>query len=172
MLIKKYGDLMTGIFFAVLGCAGLIMAYHFSDPVIKVNQAIDSKFLPKMICILMITFAVMLIISSTVKLWFRAEKGEEGQAGRESKEAEAAPEYNRVAVSFLAFCIYVLLMDRIGFLLMTIVYLPIQIYAIAPEEKQDRRHMVSYLLIGAASSVIIYLSFVYGFKIMLPSGIL
>ena len=170
MFIKKYGDFAVGIFFAVLGAAGLFMACNFSEPVIQVAQAIGSRFMPKMISVIMLVFAALLIISSVLKL----KHGITESVEEEETEGEEVfkPEYNRVAASLTAFSVYVLLMDVVGFLIMSVLYLPLQIYMLAPEEKQDKKHMVTYVLIGVACSLIIYFTFVYGFKIVLPDGLL
>ena len=164
MLFKKYEDLAVGIFFTVLGGAGLILACNFSEPVIQVTQAIGSKFMPKLICVIMLVFAVLLIISGILKL------RHEGEDLNEPEEDE--PEYNRMSASLIAFSVYVLFMDIVGCLIMSILYLPIQIYMLAPEEKQDKKHMAYYILIGTSCSFLIYYTFVYGFRIILPHGLL
>lgn len=165
MFIKRYGDLIVGCFFAVLSVVGLILAYEFADPVIKVSQTIGSKFMPELICWIMLAFAALLIITSLLKL-------RKDPAKQEMCEEEDKPELNRVGISFTAFCIYVLLMGKIGFIIMTILYLPVQIYMLAPEEKQTKKSLLFYGIVGVAGSVVIYVAFVNGFKIMLPKGLL
>ena len=163
MFIKKYGDLITGIFFAVLGAVGLVLACNFADPIIQVPQTIGSRFFPKLVCIAILIFSVLLIAFSLPKLKTKKEA---------KADEEETPEYKRVIASMAAFIIYVLLMERIGFLIMSMIYLPVQMYMIAPSEKQNKKNMITYILIGIFSSCVIYFSFVYGFRIILPAGVL
>ena len=166
MFIKKYGDVLTGIFFAILGTAGLIAARALPEPALAIKQTIDSRFFPTLISAVMLVFAVLLFVTSVMAL-----KKENTESSSEQAEAYK-PEYNRVAASFIAFAIYCFFMDQIGFLLITIVYLPVQIYLLAPEEKQKKKDIIRYVLIGVVCSAIIYFTFIYGFKIMLPKGLL
>lgn len=161
---EKKKDMIVGLVFLILGIAGLIMAINFADPVIALKQTISSKFFPEVVCVIMIVFAVLLIISSYVSAKNMTEDAKE--------EAGDKPEYKRVVATFVAFAIFILLMDKIGFLIMSIIYLPIQMYILAPVEKQGKKNIILYVILGVIASFVIYYTFVYGFKVILPKGIL
>ena len=163
---EKKKDMIVGLVFLILGIAGLIMAINFADPVIALKQTISSKFFPEVVCVIMIVFPVLLIISS----YIGAKNMTEDE--REKEEAGDKPEYKRVVATFVAFAVYILLMDKIGFLIMSIIYLPIQMYALAPVEKQGKKNIILYVILGVIASFVIYYMFVYGFKVILPKGIL
>ena len=166
MLIKKYGNLALGIFFLIVAVAGFAIATGFADPAITVAQTIDSRFFPKVVCVVMGIFAVLLIATSAADL----RKFDDAAAAQEADEDR--PEYNRLIGTMIVFAAYVLLMDSVGFLIMTMLYLPAQMYILAPKEKQGKRDIIFYVVLGVAAALIIYFGFIYGFKVMLPKGIL
>ena len=165
MAIKKYGNLALGIFFLVVAVAGFAIASRFADPAITVAQTIDSRFFPKMVCVIIGIFSVLLIVTSAADL-----KKFDGDAARE--DSDSRPEYGRLLATTLVFSAYVLLMDAVGFLIMTMLYLPVQMYILAPREKQTKKDILFYVVLGVVAAAVIYFSFIYGFKVMLPKGIL
>lgn len=164
MKYKKYEDVIVGIVCAIISIAGIILALNFADPAIKLAQTIDSKFFPLMVCAIMLAFSIMLIVSGFSK----AKNAVEAPV----QEEEYKPEYGRVIASVIAFTVFILLMDKIGFLIMSIIYLPVQMFILAPEEKQKLKNIILYIVIGVVASVIIYYGFIYGFQVMIPRGIL
>lgn len=164
-MLKKCRDFWVGLVFLILGCVGLVMAIQFADPVINVAQAINSRFLPIVVCSIMIVFAALLVLTSLMEL--KAAK----QATAEEEQADK-PEYKRVAATLIALIVFVALMDKVGFLVMSILYLPVQMFILAPKEKQNRKNILLYAGIGIVAAVAIYFLFVNAFHVMLPKGIL
>jgi putative tricarboxylic transport membrane protein len=165
-MLRKNRDFWVGLVFLILGVAGLVMALQFADPVLKVAQTIGSKFFPVVVCSIMIVFAALLIITSLMDQK-NAVNSEETAEAQEDK-----PEYGRVAATLIAFIIFVALMDKIGFLIMSIIYLPVQMFILAPKEKQNKKNVLLYVIIGVIAAVAIYYLFVNAFHVMLPKGIL
>lgn len=165
-MAEKKKDMIVGLVFLILGIVGLVLAINFADPIITLKQTISSKFFPEVICGIMIVFAILLIISSYIALKDTAD------SEIKKEGAEGKPEYKRVVATFIAFTVFVLLMDKIGFLIVAIIYLPIQMFILAPVEKQGKKNIAFYIILGVIASFIIYFMFVYGFKVMLPKGIL
>jgi putative tricarboxylic transport membrane protein len=165
MAIKKYGNLALGIFFLVVAVAGFAIACGFADPAITVAQTIDSRFFPKMVCVIIGIFSVLLIATSAADL-------KKFDAADAREDSDSKPEYGRLLATTLVFSAYVLLMDAVGFLIMTMLYLPVQMYILAPREKQTKKDILFYVVLGVVAAAVIYFSFIYGFKVMLPKGIL
>ena len=141
------------------------MAIQFADPVINVAQTINSRFFPIVVCSIMIVFAALLVLTSLMEM--KAAKPDTAE------EVEAdKPEYKRVAATLIALIIFVALMDKVGFLVMSILYLPVQMFILAPKEKQNRKNILLYVGIGIVAAAAIYFLFVNAFHVMLPKGIL
>jgi uncharacterized BrkB/YihY/UPF0761 family membrane protein len=60
----------------------------------------------------------------------------------------------------------------VGFIVSTLVYLIIQIYILAPDNKRTKKDLIQYAIIDVVFTVVVYFLFRYGFKIVLPGGIL
>ena len=71
------------------------------------------------------------------------------------------------AFAFL-FC-YIFFLKSVGFIVMTTLYIIAQSWFITPKEK---RRPVFLVILAVSVSVIIYVIFVFGLKLMLPAGML
>jgi putative tricarboxylic transport membrane protein len=71
--------------------------------------------------------------------------------------------------TFVLIVLYIGLLEKVGFIMMTFVYLIGQFYVLAP--KGDR-HLISFIIVGAMVALAIYYTFVKVFDLMLPAGLL
>ena len=90
-------------------------------------------------------------------------------------EAEAeGPEkadYKRVLTSFIIILVYVFVLKSVGFIISTLVYLPVQMFILAPEERRGKKNVIQLLLTDVLFTFVVFFLFRYGFKIVLPAGI-
>lgn len=97
-----------------------------------------------------------------------------GKKNIETKEAVVTDKQEKNAVgkgmlTLVLLVAYVCLLDKIGFLLISIVYLFLQMLLFCPK---DKRNFTMITSISVLTSIIIYVSFVYGLNLILPAGIL
>ena len=161
VFIKKYGDLIVGAFYAVLSAAILIMARAL--PKSKV-MAIGPDFMPTVVGVISLVLSIILIVQAIGKL--HANKGAD-----EVKEQDES-DYKRVLESLILATIYVNVLKPVGFLISTFVYLTLQMIVLAPNDKRSKKEILKYVIINLVFTVVVFVLFRYGFKIILPSGII
>ena len=93
---------------------------------------------------------------------------------RETALAKAEPEdfdYRRMLYSLVLILIYVFIMQPVGFILSTIIYLIPQFLVLAPDEEINKKEAIKLVVISIIFTIIVFLLFRYGFKIVLPAGL-
>jgi len=84
--------------------------------------------------------------------------------------AGTAPDYPTVFKTLGLIAVYVALLDKVGFPIMTALYLYLQFIVITPREQKVRHGL--YVVIALISSAAIFYLFRQGFDLMLPTGFL
>lgn len=160
MFIKKYGDIIVGGFFMILSAGMMIMAKMLPKSAI---MDIGPDFMP--MCIGLVTFvlAAALAFLNVKNLKMRTEEAEK----MEKEELD----YKRMLTSFMLILVYVYLLQPVGFIVITILYLPLQMYVLAPDEKKTKKDMVQLAVTSVIFTFVVFFLFRYGFKIILPAGI-
>ena len=74
--------------------------------------------------------------------------------------------------SLLLATIYVNVLKPVGFLISTFVYLTLQMIVLAPNDKRTKKEIIKYVIINLIFTVVVYVLFRYGFKIILPAGLI
>ena len=159
MFIKKYGDIIVGIFYAVLGIALIVVARMLPK-----SQVMDigPDFMPTVVGTLILVLSVILLVQSVREL----KKNPDKEYGKDESD------YKRVLLSLILALLYVFLLKPVGFIICTLVYLFCQIYVLAPDSHRTKKDMIMYLIIDVVFTLIVYYLFRIGFKIVLPAGIL
>ncbi len=80
------------------------------------------------------------------------------------------PDYATVFKTLGLIAVYVALLQKVGFPIMTVLYLYAQFIVITPRE-QKINHL-AYIVISIVSSAVIFVTFRQGFDLMLPTGFL
>lgn len=160
MFIKKYGDIIVGVFFMLLSAAMLVMAKMLPKSTV---MDIGPDFMP--ICIGVMTFV---LAAALVLLNIKNMKIYVAQAEAEGPEKA---DYKRVLTSFIIILVYVFVLKSVGFIISTLVYLPVQMFILAPEERRGRKNVIQLLLTDVLFTFVVFFLFRYGFKIVLPAGI-
>ena len=83
----------------------------------------------------------------------------------------ALKEKREVVASFAALAIYVALMEPVGFVIMTVVYVFAQILILTPTEKW-KKNIVPALITGVVCGGLLYYVFAHWLNVLLPAGIL
>lgn len=161
MFFKKYGDLVVGIFYAALGIALIVGAGML--PKSKVME-IGPDFMPRVVGTVILVLALLLLFWTVRN--FKKHAAEVDASGYKDTS-----DYKRVLGSLLAAIIYVNILEPVGFIISTLVYLIVQIYILAPDANRTKKDIVSYLIIDVVFTIVVYFLFRYGFKIVLPAGI-
>lgn len=161
MFIKKYGDIIVGAVFTLIGLA--LIAASRALPKSQVMD-IGPDFMPTLIGVIITGLAVFLLYKSIKN--FRANS-----AAIDPSEKDES-DYKRVALSLIASLFYVFMLKPVGFIISTLIYIFGQIYILAPDANRTRKDLITYLIIDVIFTFIVYYLFRLGFKIILPSGIL
>ena len=160
MFIKKYGDIVVGVFFMLLSAAMLVMAKMLPKSTV---MDIGPDFMP--MCIGVMTFV---LAAALVFLNIKNMKIYVAQAEAEGPEKA---DYKRVLTSFIIILVYVFVLKSVGFIISTLVYLPVQMFILAPEERRGKKNVIQLLLTDVLFTFVVFFLFRYGFKIVLPAGI-
>ncbi len=157
MYLKKYGDLATGIVFLVIAVVFYVLAGQLPPSLLG---GVGSDFVPKILAVGTGILSVLQIISGVKTM----KKDFSGEAADEDR-----PEYIRVLATVAAFGIYVTVMEKVGFLISSIVYLFAQMVILAPREK---RNFLLLAVIAVVFNIVVYFIFRNALNVMLPKGIL
>ena len=160
MFFKKYGDIVVSIFYIVLAIAVLVLAKRLPKSAV---MEIGPDFMPTVVAVIILILAGILLFLSVKNFKMHAEEAE--------KSGKDTSDYKRVLASLVLALVYVNVLKPVGFILSTLVYLVLQIIVLAPDDKRTRKDIILYLVLDVVFTIIVYLLFRYGFKIVLPAGI-
>jgi len=134
---------------------------------------VTSAFFPKIAAILLVLFGMIIIIGailSQIKQKKRPSNTKEAIIKESNAEnIEDSINWKLVLSSILMLAMYLVLMEPIGFLITTFLYLFFQITLLAPKTK---RKYLLFTILSASTSILVYVVFVYGLSVILPPGIL
>ena len=157
MYLKKSGDLTVGIVFLAVAVVFYVLAGQLPPSLLG---GVGSDFVPKILAVGTGILSVMQIVSGVKTM----KKDFSGEAPKEDK-----PEYIRVLATVAAFGIYVTVMENVGYLISSIIYLFVQMVILAPKEK---RNYLLLAVIAVVFNVVVYFVFRNALNVMLPKGIL
>ena len=80
-------------------------------------------------------------------------------------------EYKQMLLSLLLILVYVFTLQPIGFIITTIVYLPLQMLVLAGEGNRTKKEIITTVVTSVIFTFVVFFLFRYGFKIVLPAGI-
>ncbi len=160
MFFKKYGDIVVGVFFMALSAMMMVMAQML--PKSKVME-IGPDFMPMVIGGITFVLALILTVLNVKNMKMRAAELE--------KAVIDDCDYKRVLLSALLVLIYVFILQPVGFLVSTLVYLPLQMLVLAPDDQRGKKQINQLLIIDVIFTMVVFFLFRYGFKIVLPAGI-
>lgn len=160
MFFKKYGDIVVGIFFMVLSAIMIVMAQML--PKSKVMD-IGPDFMPMVIGVVTFVLAALLLFLSVKNFKVNV------------KEIDAASipdcDYKRVLASILLVLVYVFMLQPVGFIVCTLVFLLLQMLVLSPDDERGKKDIIKLAVIDVIFTLVVFFLFRYGFKIVLPAGI-
>ena len=160
MFFKKYGDIVVGVFFMALSAGMMDMAKML--PKSKVME-IGPDFMPMVIGAITFILAAILTVLNIKNMKMRTAEIDESSI--------EDCDYKRVLLSALLVLIYVFVLQPVGFLVSTLVYLPLQMLVLSPDDQRGKKQMIQLLVIDVIFTLVVFFLFRYGFKIVLPAGI-
>ncbi|MDR2589266.1 MAG: tripartite tricarboxylate transporter TctB family protein [Spirochaetales bacterium] len=153
-------NIISGFFFLALSV--FIYAVSYTIKLVKADS-LGPQFFPRLVSFIMAQLAVYLIAVNALRL----------RRNREKTEKKIFKLNIPLIVTSVLLVAYGLLINSLGFIVTTMLYLFVQIYMLLPLECLKKR---SYMIITACVSlltpVFIYYLFYMAFNIFLPVGIL
>jgi putative tricarboxylic transport membrane protein len=120
---------------------------------------VGSGFGPSLVALLLAWVSICILARGLAARSAPAAETREGDRGGGS----------RTLATFVLIAVYVALLERVGFLIMTFTYLVGQFLVLAPP---GARHLVRFVTVAAIVALVSYYTFVKGFDLMLPAGLL
>lgn len=77
-----------------------------------------------------------------------------------------------VIASFISLAIYVSLLEKIGFVIMTTIYTFVQILILTPPDNKWKRNIIPAAIVAVITGVLLYYIFKVKLNVLLPAGIL
>lgn len=159
MSFKKYRDIILGS--VMLAFSGFYLYYAQQ---IKTRPKLTPAYaaadrIPLMLGVLLAVLSVLCIIAGIRKM--KTAKAEE-------KESADKNDLTAVALTFAVIIAYTLLMQPLGFILSTVLYLFFQMLILAPANK---RNYLLFALIAVVFTAIVFTAFRVGLQQLLPRGI-
>jgi putative tricarboxylic transport membrane protein len=160
-MIKKYGDIISGT--AILIFSMVVYINTFSFKMITISK-VGSDFMPKLVAVFLAVLSSSLILNGVKE----AKRQTAAGAIEDTTKKDVLDKYS-VIVSFIVIAVYIAFLESVGFIIMTAVYLFAQMLVLTPK---SQRKLVLFAILSVLISISIYASFVYGFQLLLPTGIL
>jgi Tripartite tricarboxylate transporter TctB family. len=155
--MQRYKDIVSGAFLLLIAAVLYTATFNIRT---FMETAYGATFVPRLVAIVIAVLSLILLIQGIQKA--RRSEGEEG--------AETVPKSGRhVILTFGLIIGYILVLDKLGFILSTAIYSTLQMYVLSDF---NRRKIVLYLIISTIASVTLYLVFKKLLYVMLPTGIL
>jgi hypothetical protein len=155
--MTKYRDIITGISAILISIFIYILTFFVRD---FGAVSIGPDFVPRIVSILFGILGIIILFQGIHAL----RTGPEVQPSSVKKANK-----HGVIKSFLLLCGYISLLDTIGFIIMTTVYLFFQMTLLSPV--RQRRYAL-FAFVALFTSISTYYLFVGFFQVMIPAGIL
>ena len=151
-------EILSGVIFFLIAVALYAGSYAI---VVTTNDAMGPQFFPRTVAVIMGLLAVVQVAGGLKKE--KKEHGDEGTGGFNARAAAT------IAILFA----YALLVQTVGFIIMTALYLMAQILLLLPEKRlKSRKGIVITAVVSVVTPIFIYELFYRAFSIFLPTGLL
>ena len=152
---RKRTELIIDIVLLVTGI-GLFISSRTIDPGSAIGLGGD--FMPKVIAVLWILISIGLLVN------------EMSTPDYHNKELTAS--VKGFVATFVLLFAYIMLLDILGFVISSVLYMFIQMCIFLPKELKSKRNYILFLVLAVVSPVLINILFVEVFSLILPTGIL
>jgi len=156
-------NLVTGLISLVLGVVYLFMTLRLPD--VSIGDPLGPKLFPMIVGVGALLSGVLLVAGElrAAKSGRRQRADEETAVERSARKAL----YGKIGLTILAGLVYGLLLDTVGYLISTFVFMMILMCLV-----NTIRRMAENTIISLGFSVITYVLFATIFQVSLPRGIL
>jgi len=151
----KRNELIAGLAMLGAGIAYLVLTMNLPR-----RGTIDAAFVPWVL-------AVALCLLGALQLWVWRKLPDKSA---EPSEKPEAIDYPTVIKSMALVLLYTALMQPLGFVITTVLYLYAQFIVLTPADEKVKH--LQYVLIAVVSAVLIFYIFRHGFDLLLPVGLL
>ena len=172
LYMKKYSnyrvDIVPGVVIALISLLYISMIPGIQSFTGMGSTPLTNHFVPYLWGFSMLILGLWVAVrgfrkrAAFIKAGGKIEKFDLGKAVNEKLE---------VIASFAALTVYVALMNTVGFVPMTIIYLFVQILILTPKHDWKKTY-VPALIVGIVCSILLYYVFRYHLNVLLPQGIL
>lgn len=161
-------NIISAIFFLLFSTALFIGSFFLQQ---STSDALGPQFFPRIAGIALFILSAISLAQNLVKAKKEGPNTEQEEQNFSIKNIkELKPSFILTILLLLA---YVLLLDKIGFIIMTAIYLFCQIVLLMPSGYiRHKGPLISTLLIAIIIPLVLYFLFKNGFEIFLPAGIL
>ncbi|WP_227937373.1 tripartite tricarboxylate transporter TctB family protein [Alkalihalobacillus deserti] len=161
-------DVYASVF--LLAFSVIMYVSSFSIKMLTVSK-IGAGFMPRMIAIAIFILSIILLINSIKEMKFAKQRTDiledEDEDEHEGIKRKISP--LSVVITLALMIGYIALLKPVGFLIMSSIYLFLQMYLLADPKE---RKAPLFIIVSVVSSVVIYFCFKSIFHLMLPAGIL
>ena len=165
--LKKFKELLMSVVLMVLWVVLYGQTYNISS--LAFSDGLGPAFTPRVVLICLMVMTALLILREVVRL-IRQAAAEKKAAAEEVPDAEAQKQMLvRGTVAIVSLVVFVLLLQPLGFVISSILYVISQMFVIAPKEE---RRPVLFVVVAVTVVLAAYLFFKNVTHIALPSGIL
>lgn len=151
----KRNELIAGLAMLGAGIAYLVLTMNLPR-----RGTVDAAFVPWVL-------AVALCLLGALQLWVWRKLPDKSAEPLEKPEAI---DYPTVIKSMALVLLYTALMQPLGFVITTVLYLYAQFIVLTPADEKVKH--LQYVLIAVVSAVLIFYIFRHGFDLLLPVGLL
>ena len=160
MTFKRSRDLILGVVMLLVSGFYLFFALQIKTRPILTPAYAGARRIPVLLGILLAFLSVICIVQGIRKM--KSAGGAKETAG---EKGGVMPTLQTFAVIIA----YILLMDPLGFILSTVLYLFVQMLVLAPKEK---RNYLLFILTAVIFTGIVFVAFRIGFQQLLPRGVI
>ncbi len=159
-MLKKYRDIYAGALLLTFGIFFLITARLLPT---NADTLVDPGTMPTLMGSLLSLLGVIILWQGMQAVLHRLP---------ERENAAVHKHYSLLICSLLLLFFYILLWQRIGFLVMTVLYLFAQTSIFCPKSRRSRRRLILFAAIALVTTALIWVIFSVGFHLTLPRGVL
>jgi putative tricarboxylic transport membrane protein len=150
---ERKSDIFSGI---VLFGLSILIFVNASGIQQRLPVGLDSGVFPEIASILLAFLSAIVVLRALL---------------RPQEDSDVHPLDKRgLAAVGLSLCLvlgYIIGVGVLGFVAATVIYLPLQFFALSPA---GERRWPAFIIVSVVTTAVIYSAFVFGFRLILPSG--
>lgn len=166
--MKRYGELISGVVVFMIAAVYFWIAFSIKKFGAGQPGIITSDVMPKIYGAAVLLLSAVLIFRGIrgLKMSSAPDPQEDAQTGRKF------PVEPEILLTFLLLVVYVALLQTVGFVIMSILFVLGLSTILLPAEKRCTRSYLTILAVAVIFTVAIAAIFVKGFHLTLPMGLL